>query len=83
MVLSLMALQTYRNNWVTKCIKNTVKPLYNELGYNEFPVITEHIVLTDRIEKSIGYNENSLLTNAFGRTDLSVINGFNCTICLI
>jgi hypothetical protein len=26
----------------------------------------------------IGYNESSLLTNAFGRTDLFVINGFNC-----
>ncbi len=26
----------------------------------------------------IGYNENSLFTNAFGRTDLFVINGFNC-----
>ncbi len=28
----------------------------------------------------IGYNENSLLTNAFGRTDLFVINGFNCIL---
>jgi hypothetical protein len=26
----------------------------------------------------IGYKENSLLTNAFGRTDLWVINEFNC-----
>jgi hypothetical protein len=29
---------------------NTVKPVYNELGYNEFPVITQHIVFTDRID---------------------------------
>jgi hypothetical protein len=29
---------------------NTVKPVYNSLGYNEFPVITQHIVSTDRID---------------------------------
>ncbi len=28
----------------------------------------------------IGNNENSLLTNAFGGTDLFVINGFNCIL---
>ncbi len=28
----------------------TVKPVYNELGYNEFPLITNHIVCTDRID---------------------------------
>jgi hypothetical protein len=28
----------------------TVKPVYNELSYKELPVITEHIVLTDRID---------------------------------
>jgi hypothetical protein len=33
-------------------IKNryTVKPVYNELGYNQFPVITQHIGFTDRID---------------------------------
>ncbi len=30
--------------------RDTVKPVYNELGYNEFPVITKHIVFTDRID---------------------------------
>jgi hypothetical protein len=29
---------------------NTVKPVYNSLGYNEFPVITVHIVFTDSID---------------------------------
>jgi hypothetical protein len=28
--------------------------------------------------KLIAYNENSLLTEAFGRTDLFVVKGFNC-----
>ncbi len=28
----------------------TVKPVYNEFGYNEFPVITERIVFTDSID---------------------------------
>ncbi len=28
----------------------TAKPVYNELGYNEFLVITKHIVFTDRID---------------------------------
>ncbi len=31
-------------------VTNTVKPVYNELDYNEFPVITEHIFFTDRID---------------------------------
>jgi hypothetical protein len=30
----------------------TVKPIYNLLGYNEFLVITEHIVFTDSIHFS-------------------------------
>jgi hypothetical protein len=29
---------------------NTVKPVYNELGYNKLPLITKHIVCTDRID---------------------------------
>jgi phospholipid-translocating ATPase len=28
----------------------TVKPVYNQLGYNQFPLITQHIVFTDRID---------------------------------
>jgi hypothetical protein len=40
--------------WMHRIIYNrieyTVKPGYNSLGYNEFPVITEHIVFTDRID---------------------------------
>ncbi len=31
----------------------TVKPVYNSLGYNEPPLITNYIVLTDRIDFSI------------------------------
>ncbi len=31
-------------------IITTVKPVYNELDYNEFPLITNRIVLTDRID---------------------------------
>jgi hypothetical protein len=30
--------------------QTTVKPVYNELCYNEFPLITNHIVFTDRID---------------------------------
>jgi hypothetical protein len=58
---------------------NTVKPVYNELGYNEFPLITNHIVRTEHrshelLHKMIGYNElayneNPLLTNEFSKTD--------------
>ncbi len=47
---------------------NTVKPVYNELGYNDFPLINE----AHRFHRShtflyelIGYNENLLLTKAF------------------
>jgi hypothetical protein len=29
---------------------STVKPVYNELSYNEFPVITKRIVFTDSID---------------------------------
>ncbi len=55
--------------------KCTVKPVYNSLGYNEsYRFHRSHRFLY----KLIGYNENSFLTNAFGRTDLFVINGFNC-----
>ncbi len=32
------------------CAVYTVKPVYNELSYNEFPVITERIVFTDSID---------------------------------
>ncbi len=32
------------------------------------------------LNEMIGYNENSFFTNAFGRTDEFVINGFNCTM---
>ncbi len=47
--------------------RNTLKPLYNELCYNESHRFhRSHKFLY----KLIGYNENSLLTNAFGRTDL-------------
>jgi hypothetical protein len=28
----------------------TVKPVYNEHGYREFPVITEHIIFTNSID---------------------------------
>jgi hypothetical protein len=39
----------------------TVKPVYNSLGYNEFPLITHHIVRTEHrshglLYKMIGYN---------------------------
>ncbi len=50
-------------------ILNTVKPAYNE---------AHRLHRSHRfLYKLISYNENSLLTNAFGRTDLFVINGFN------
>ncbi len=29
---------------------HTVKPVYNELGYNEFPFITKQIVCSERID---------------------------------
>ncbi len=41
---------------IQKIYRNTVKPVYN----------------------SLGYNENCLLTNVFGRSDVFVINRFNC-----
>jgi hypothetical protein len=30
--------------------ENTVKPVYNVLFYNELPLITNNIILTDRID---------------------------------
>jgi hypothetical protein len=45
--------QTYAQNKIRENLalyQNTVKPVYNELGYNEFPVITEHIVFTDSLD---------------------------------
>jgi hypothetical protein len=52
----------------------TVKPVYNSLGYNEFMLITHHIVRTGHrshglLYKMIGYNETPLLTNEFSKTD--------------
>jgi hypothetical protein len=52
----------------------TVKTVYNSLGYNEFPLITHHIVRTEHrshglLYKMIAYNENPLLTNEFSKTD--------------
>ncbi len=40
----------------------TVKPVYNELEYNELPLITNHIIRTEHrshglLYKMIGYNE--------------------------
>jgi hypothetical protein len=55
--------------------KNTVKPVYNELCYNE----SHRFDRSHRfLYKLIGYNESWFLTNAFGRTDVFVIKGFNC-----
>jgi hypothetical protein len=65
------------NIWIT------VKPVYNSLGYNKFPVITKHIIFHRShkfLKKLFGYHENSLLTNAFGRTHLFVINVFSCAL---
>ncbi len=56
---------------------NTVKPVYNELSYNEAHRFHR---LHRFLYEMIGYNENSLLKNAFGRTDLFLINGFNCNL---
>jgi hypothetical protein len=57
-----------------------VKPVYNSLGYNEaYRLHRSHRFLNGMI----GYNENSLFTNNFGRTDLFVINGFNCSTLLV
>jgi hypothetical protein len=57
----------------------TVKPVYNELGYNEFPLITNHIFGTEHrshgllykmiVYNSLANNENPLLTNEFSKTD--------------
>ncbi len=30
--------------------QNTVKPVYNSVGYNELPLITKHIVFADCID---------------------------------
>ncbi len=59
-------------------IAYTVKLVYNELGYNELPLITNHIVRTEHrwhglLYKMIGYNElayneNPLLTNEISKT---------------
>jgi hypothetical protein len=66
---ALNRVQHFRN------IINTVKPVYTERGYNE----SYRFHRSHRFSyKLIGYNENSFLTKAFDRTDLSVINGFNC-----
>jgi hypothetical protein len=51
----------------------TVKPVYNSLGYNEFPLITKHVVSLEHrshrfLYEMIGYNENPLLTNEFSET---------------
>jgi hypothetical protein len=35
---------------VEEYFSNTVKPVYNSLGYNELPLITNHIVCTDRMD---------------------------------
>jgi hypothetical protein len=56
---------------------NTVKPVDNLFGYNEsYRLHRSHTFLY----KLIGYNQNSLLKNAFDRTNLFVINGFNCIL---
>jgi hypothetical protein len=59
---------------------NTVKPVYNELGYNEFSLITIHIVRTGHRShgllykmndyNELAYNENPLLTNEFSKNRL-------------
>jgi hypothetical protein len=64
---------------INKYYVYTVKPVYNSLGYNEFPLITHHIVRTEHrshrlLYKIIGYNElayneNPLLTNESSKTD--------------
>jgi hypothetical protein len=64
---------------ICKFITNTVKLVNNSLGYNEFPLITNHFVGTEHwlhgmLNKMIGYNElayneNPLLTNEFSKTD--------------
>ncbi len=60
--------------------------LQNYIQLNLFitdSVITNHSFHRSHrfLYKLIGSNENLLLTNAFGRTDLFFINGFNC-ICI-
>jgi hypothetical protein len=53
----------------------TVKPVYKWLAYNwAYRLHRSHRFLN----QMIGYNEKSLFTNGFGRTDLFVINKFNC-----
>ena len=47
----------------------TVEPVYNEPGYNEYPLITNHIVYTNSLDffkkwtliTNPGYNEHFLL----------------------
>ncbi len=53
----------------------TVKAVYKELGYNEAYRLHR---MSRFLYKLIAYNENSLLKEAFGRTDLFVVNGINC-----
>ncbi len=67
-----LEIKFYRNSYLS--ILYTVKLVYNELGYNEFSLITHHIVRTEHrsyglLYKMIGYNENPLLTNEFSKTD--------------
>ncbi len=57
----------------------TVQLVYNELGYNEFPLITNHIVGTEHqlhrflyktiVYNELAYNENPLLTNEVSKPD--------------
>ncbi len=55
-------LHQFKNTILNYNFETTVKPVYNELGYNEFPLITNHIVRTGHrshglFYKMIGYNE--------------------------
>ncbi len=67
------------HTYVYRYILYTVKPVYNERGYNECPLKAYRLHPLHRfLYKLNGHNENSLLTKAFGRTDVFVIDGFNC-----
>ncbi len=54
---------------ISRVKRDTVEPVYNELGYNEYPLITNHIVCTNSLDffkkwtliTNPGYNEHFLL----------------------
>ena len=71
----------YICNYIYIILYYTVKLGYNELGYNELPVIMNKLFSPKSKYNTIkcpGYNELPVITNKFCRPKLFVITKFHC-----